>query len=244
MTNRDLTSINVIIDESGSMGFLREDTIGGINTFIEEQKKLSGKATLTLTKFATEVKVLYENLALEDVKLLTDDDYKPSGGTALYDAVGTTMAVVGKRLDALSDEERPGKVIFLIVTDGGENMSREFTQEGVKAAVEHQREKYSWEFVFLGANIDAATVGSSIGVATRNSVQYTASPAGSAQLYSSVSAGMSSYRGGDVQTKDFLETTDIQVGVTTLQGITPSVIAINIDPKKAQSGETSSLIKK
>jgi len=191
---KDFTSINVVMDASGSMAPLTKDTIGGFNNFMTEQRAQPGTAFVTLCLFSTIIKLIHDCVDLKLVPQLTTDTYRPSGGTALLDAMGVSITEVGKKLAALPEEERPSKVIFLIITDGEENSSKEYTLQTIKDMVSHQREKYSWEFVFIGANMDAINVGANLGVATHNSLNYDATTEGTKQLYQSLSKGITNYR--------------------------------------------------
>lgn len=194
MTKENFTSINVIIDKSGSMDSLTNDTIGGFNTFLADQKQVPGEAIMTLCLFDTSYRLVYDCKPLADVPPLNSTVYIPSGGTALLDAVGMTIDKVGQKLAAMEEHERPSKVLFLIITDGEENSSKEYALAKVHEMVSHQREKYSWEFVFMGANIDSVSVGASIGVATANAVNYSASSIGTKNLYANISNSTRQYR--------------------------------------------------
>lgn len=193
---KDFTLINVLMDSSGSMAPLTKDTVGGFNTFLAEQKALPGTAALTLCTFSTTISLVYDCEDLQSIPFLTTDTYRASGGTALLDAMGITLNEVGKKLAAMPEEERPSKVIFLIITDGEENSSKEYLLQTVKDMVSHQREKYNWEFVFTGANIDAISAGATLGVSVNNSVNYEATMEGTKKLYQGLSKGVSDYRMG------------------------------------------------
>jgi uncharacterized protein YegL len=194
MTKENFTSINVIIDKSGSMAGLAQDTIGSFNTFVKEQKDVPGEAAFTLCAFNHDYNLIHDFVKLTSVPDLDSKSYRPNGNTALLDALGTTINSVGQKLAAMPEDERPSKVIFLIITDGQENSSSKFSKEQIKSMVEHQRDAYKWEFVFVGANIDAFHDGQSYGVTGQNSVGYNATKGGTHQLYSSVSSNMRSYR--------------------------------------------------
>lgn len=169
---KDLCELIVILDESGSMGSLTNDTIGGFNTFLETHQKLPGEALLTLVKFNTDYKIVHNGVDVRSVKPLDKTTYTPGGMTALLDAVGRAIDEVGKRYDGLKKKEKPGKVIFLIVTDGEENSSKEYKIETVKEKTKTRQEKNEWEFIFMGANQDAWQTGGSMGFA--NNVNYVA----------------------------------------------------------------------
>lgn len=215
MTKENFTSINVIIDQSGSMGHLQADTIGSFNTFVKEQKAEPGEVAFTLCTFNTDYRLVHDFVKLGSVPDLDEKTYRPNGGTALLDAMGTTINSVGARLAAMPEDERPSKVIFLVITDGQENSSHSFTKAQIKSMVEHQRGTYQWEFVFMGANIDAIAEGSSLGFAAMNSVNYEATKGGTHKLYSDVSRSVSSYRGGGSQQVDFFNQQPATTTTTT-----------------------------
>ena len=197
----NFTAINVILDKSGSMSHLTSDTIGNFNKFLADQKAEPGEAIFTLATFSDRTSIVHNAIKLSDVPELNKHTYAPSGGTALLDAMGTTMTKVGCILSSMKEEDRPSKVIFLIITDGEENVSKEFTKSQIKDMVTHQSDKYSWEFVFMGANIDAISAGSSLGVSLSNSLNYSASSVGTEDLYKSVSDNLKSYRGSSRSAK-------------------------------------------
>lgn len=161
---KDLTELIVVLDESGSMSSVRNDTIGGFNTFLETHQKLPGEAKLTLVKFNTMTGIPYNGVNVKDVKPLDHTSYFPGGGTALFDAVGKSIDLVSKRINNSADDEVPEKVIFLVLTDGEENMSNEYTKEKVFANIENMKKNFNWEFLFIGANQDAWAAGSGIGI--------------------------------------------------------------------------------
>src|SRR5271166_2365178 len=170
MTRENFTSINVIIDASGSMQHLTHDTIGSFNGFLAEQRAVPGEAAFTLCKFNTDYCLVHDFVKLASVPALDTTVYAPEGGTALLDAMGTTIDSVGSKLAAMPEEERPSKVIFLVITDGHENSSHRYTSAQIKEMVEHQKDKYNWEFVFMGANIDAIAAGTNLGVSMQNTL--------------------------------------------------------------------------
>ena len=161
---KDLCELIVVIDESGSMGDVISDTIGGFNSFINTHKSLAGEAKLTLIKFNTEYNIIHNGVNIQDVPDLNNTTYFPGGGTALLDAVGKIIDEVGKRLSNTVDEEKPEKVILLIMTDGEENSSKEYNLEQVKEKIKHQKEKYNWDVIFMGADQDAWAAGSSMNI--------------------------------------------------------------------------------
>ncbi|MEH7114130.1 vWA domain-containing protein [Neobacillus niacini] len=180
--NTNLTEIIFLLDRSGSMGGLESDTIGGFNAFIDKQRKLEGKTLVTTVLFDDQYEIIWNGVGAEKIKL-TDQEYYVRGCTALLDAVGKTILDVGYRLSKACEEERPGKVIFVITTDGFENASREFTYKKVKELIKHQQEKYNWEFIFLGANIDAEKEADSLGIDVSNAFSFEASKDGVECMY-------------------------------------------------------------
>jgi predicted GIY-YIG superfamily endonuclease len=194
MTKDNFTSINIVLDASGSMTNLQTDTIGSFNTFLAEQKAVKGEAVFTLAVFNHEYKLIHDFAKLDSVPNLDAKSYNPNGYTALLDALGTTMDNVGSKLAAMPEHERPSKVVWLIITDGKENSSTQYTASRIKEMVQHQTDKYQWLFVFTGANIDAITAGKDMGVSVQNSLNYVASSAGIKTLYQSVSSNMSILR--------------------------------------------------
>jgi hypothetical protein len=170
---KDLCYIITVFDRSGSMSSIANDMIGGFNAFIKKQRDAKiGECKITFNQFDDIFEQIYKNVDVNDVKDLTSDTYQPRGCTALYDAVGKTVNSVGVDLNALPENERPEKVLVVVITDGLENASREFDAKKVREMVKHQTEVYNWEFVFLGANIDTWSTGESIGVAGCNTISY------------------------------------------------------------------------
>ena len=159
-----LTEIVVVLDESGSMSSCKGDTIGGFNVFLSSQQKIKGSANMTFVKFSDYYNKINDGIDINEVVPLNESTYTPSFSTALLDAVGKTINDVGNRLSSTPESERPEKVIFTVITDGYENTSKEFTKRQISEMIKHQREKYSWEFLFLGADIDAW--GQEIGIMT------------------------------------------------------------------------------
>lgn len=194
---KGLTELVFILDRSGSMHGLTNDTIGGFNSMIESQKAEDGEAYVTTVLFDDYDEILHDHVNINDIKPITKKEYYARGLTALLDAVGKTINLVGNRLAETQEEERPEKVIFVITTDGMENASRNFTKEKVKQMIEHQQSKYSWVFMFLGANIDAVGEAESLGINSAFSKTYTASDIGTASVYSCTSSALSSVRNID-----------------------------------------------
>ena len=158
---QDLTDITLIVDRSGSMESCKSDAQGGINTFIEEQQKAEGEATLTLVQFDTNYEFLHRGVPIKDVP---EFRLVPRGMTALLDAVGRGINEAGERLDKLAEDDRPGCVVFVIVTDGHENSSKEFSRDKVRELIERQTAEYNWQFTFLGADQKAFDEAVAMGV--------------------------------------------------------------------------------
>lgn len=178
MTNPNKTSITIILDKSGSMSSCIQDTIGGYSTFLEEQQKLPGECDISLIQFSNETIFTYKSIDIKDAPKLSLENYRPSGGTALLDAVGKAISEKGKELSELSEDQRPGKVIMVIITDGEENASKAYTYEKIKEMIEHQTQKYNWIFTFLGANLDATSTAASIGIASGSSLDFSSTTKG------------------------------------------------------------------
>jgi hypothetical protein len=194
----DFTDISVVLDRSGSMASVWQDTIGGFNSFIDAQRKLPGACNVSALQFDNEFETLYTAKPVGDAPLLTKETYVPRGGTALLDAIGRTIIATGTRLAAMPDDQRPGKVIFVILTDGEENASREFTRAKVFEMIKLQRETYQWDFVFLGANQDAIHTGAGLGIAAGASMTYASNAAGTSKAFASVSNYVGRSRSGAV----------------------------------------------
>jgi hypothetical protein len=191
VTDPQRTLIAVLLDRSGSMESIKSDTEGGFNAFIAEQRAQPGKAWVTLAQFDTEYEVVYADRPIADVPPL---QLQPRGGTALYDGIGRLITDIGAELTTLPEAERPGHVIVVVMTDGYENSSREWTGHAVSAAIKRQEGEYSWNFVFLGANMDAVAIGQQMGFAADRSMTYDANADGVAAAVASTSAYVSRRR--------------------------------------------------
>ena len=157
----DLTDITLVVDRSGSMLQVKEDAEGGVNTFIVEQGKEPGEALLTLVQFDTEYEFLHKGVPIQQVPKY---ELVPRGMTALLDAVGKAINETGERLAKMDEEDRPGLVIFVVMTDGHENSSKEFTKSQLKKMIERQQDEFNWHFTFLGANQDAFAEAGGLGI--------------------------------------------------------------------------------
>ncbi|VYT94791.1 Uncharacterised protein [Eubacterium limosum] len=175
--NPNLTEIIFILDRSGSMAGLETDTIGGYNQFLKVQAEKAGELRITTVLFDHAYECLYRNASPENA-VLTERQYFVRGCTALYDAVGRAVADTGRRLAETPESDRPTKVIVVITTDGYENASKKYTHQQVQNMIKHQQEKYSWEFLFFGANIDVADVAETMGIPSRQAYAYEADSAG------------------------------------------------------------------
>lgn len=192
--NKNLTEIVYILDRSGSMSGLAKDTIGGYNSFLENQKKEEGEAVVTTVLFDNNYDMVHDHVDIKKVQPLTSKEYFARGTTALLDAIGKTINHIGNRHKYALDSEVPGKTIVVITTDGFENASREFNYDKIKSMIEHQKEKYGWEFLFLGANIDAVKTANQFGISKDYAVRYEADEAGTAINFASVGCFVSDRR--------------------------------------------------
>jgi uncharacterized protein YegL len=191
---QDLTEIVAILDCSGSMILLTDETISGYNAFIDEQKKAPGEAKLTTVIFNSAIEKLYDRVDIQKVKPLTEKEYHAQGMTALLDAIGQSVDDLGKKLAATPEEERPSKVVVMILTDGEENSSNRYSHERIKEMIDIQRNTYSWEFIFLAKDIQTVDYAQSMGIS--NSMMYCASPIGTQTAYRSLSKSIMGFRGG------------------------------------------------
>lgn len=178
MANKNLTEMVFILDRSGSMSGLEADTIGGYNSLIEKQKKEEGDAVVTLVLFDDEYEIIHDRVALKKVKPITSKEYYARGMTGLLDAIGRTINHIAERHKNALDSEVPNKTMVTIITDGMENASREFNLPKIKQMIEEQKEKHGWEFLFLGANIDAVSAAADIGIDDDRAVKYCADSEG------------------------------------------------------------------
>ena len=183
---KNLTELVFILDRSGSMAGLEADTIGGFNAMLEKQRKEPGEAVISTVLFDNETEVIHDRIPLDRVPRLTEKEYYVRGCTALLDAVGGAIHHIGNVHKYAREEDRPEKTLFVITTDGLENASRHYTYDKVKTMIERQREKYGWEFLFLGANIDAAREAARFGIRADCAADYHADSIGTEAVYESV----------------------------------------------------------
>jgi hypothetical protein len=193
---KDYTHISVILDRSGSMETIRDDTIGGFNTFLESQKSESGTATLTLVQFDTQdpYQVIYKFKPIQEIPMLERKTYVPRASTPLLDALGRGINDVEHCINEIQEEDRPAKVIIVIVTDGQENSSKEFLKDNIEKMIKDKMEKYSWQFVFLSADLASIDDAMRVGFHANSSLMYEKSSKGSRHAWSSLSLRTSEYR--------------------------------------------------
>ncbi|MGI6736028.1 MAG: vWA domain-containing protein [Anaerovoracaceae bacterium] len=202
---KDLTELVFILDKSGSMFELESDTIGGYNSMLKKQRSLDGKCVITTVLFDSGCRLLHDRIDIRAVKPITEEDYQTGGSTALLDAIGRTIHNIGTTQKNTSDEFRADKVLFVIITDGMENDSRQYTADQVKAMIERQKEKFGWEFIFLGANIDAVETAGTIGISANRAADYVADSCGIELNYRMMSEVVAEYRQNDEVSDEALE---------------------------------------
>ena len=191
---KGLTELVFIVDRSGSMAGLEKDTIGGFNAMLKEQAELEGEARVTTVLFDNQYRLLHDRIDIRAVAPLTEKDYRVGDGTALLDAIGRTIKKIRAVQKQTAEDYRAEKVLFVIITDGEENSSRKYSAEQIKECIEHQKEKYGWEFVFFGANMDAVLEASKLGIAAEFARGWLANAAGTAMAYNDMSAIMAEIR--------------------------------------------------
>lgn len=193
-TNNNLTELVFILDRSGSMSGLEDDTIGGFNSMIEKQKKQEGECYVSTVLFDNVSEVLHDRVKLADVKPMTENDYTVRGCTALLDAIGYAVNHIGNIHKYARPEDVPEHTVFVITTDGMENASRKFSSRKIKQMIETQKEKYGWEFLFVAANIDAVETASNIGIDKERAANYSHTKSGTGKLYACMTEAISSFR--------------------------------------------------
>ena len=188
------TELVFILDRSGSMSGLEKDTIGGFNGMINRQRKEEGECCVTTFLFDDRVEFVHDRVRLADVKEMTEDQYYVRGCTALIDAVGTAIAHIENIHKYIRPEDVPDHTMFIITTDGMENASRKYTASAVREMIERKRERSGWEFLFLGANMDAVETASALGIGEDKAVNFCCDPAGTALNYKAVGKAISEMR--------------------------------------------------
>ncbi len=192
---KGLTEMVFIIDKSGSMEGLEKDTIGGFNSMLKEQQAVEGEAIVTTVLFDNRYELLHDRIDIRAVSPLTEKNYTVGGNTALLDALGKTIRKIREVQEHTAEDYRAEKVLFTIITDGQENASREYSAESIKTRIERQKEKYGWEFVFFGANMDAVLEAGKLGIGADRAQNYCADAIGTSVAYTAMSAFSTAYRG-------------------------------------------------
>ena len=205
---KGLTELVFILDRSGSMGGLELDTIGGYNSLLKKQQSEEGEAIISTVIFDDKAEVLHDRVKLDKVTPLTEEDYFVRGSTALLDAVGNAIHHIGNIHKYARPEDRPEKTLFIITTDGMENASRRYTYEKVKQMIERQKNKYGWEFLFLGANIDAAKEAARFGISTDHAANYHADRKGTGVIYEAMSEAVCNVRASRPMSKEWRRRVD------------------------------------
>ena len=202
---KNLTELVFILDRSGSMSGLESDTIGGYNSLLEKQKKEEGEAVITTVLFDDNYQLLHDRINIKGIAPITEKEYFVRGSTALLDAVGKTINKISNAQKHTVEEERAEHVMFVITTDGMENASREFSYEKVKKMIEKQKSEFSWEFIFLGANIDAVAAAQQFGINKDRAVKYNADSFGTALNFAVISDAVSNVRANCFVSKKWKE---------------------------------------
>ena len=190
----NLTELVFILDRSGSMAGFESDTIGGFNSMLAKQQEQDGECHITTVLFDHAYEILHDRIDIKAVCPVTDKEYFVRGNTALLDAIGKTIHKIGSAQKHTAEEYRAGKVMFVITTDGLENASREYTYEKIKSRIEHQKSRYGWEFIFLGADIDAVEAAGRIGIARNRAQNFHKDSEGIKFHYHAVGKAISSFR--------------------------------------------------
>lgn len=191
---KGLTEVVFILDRSGSMRGLEADTIGGFNSLLEKQKKEEGEAYISTVLFDDQSEVLYDRVPIDKIEPMNDRQYYVRGCTALLDAIGGAIKHISHIHKEVGEEDRPEKTMFIITTDGMENASRKYSYGKVKKLVEKQKKKHNWEFLFLGANIDAIDVAGKFGIGANRAMNYHCDAVGTAVNFSAVNSVISHFR--------------------------------------------------
>ena len=200
---KNLTELVFILDRSGSMAGLEDDTIGGFNAMIEKQKRGEGEVFVSTVLFDNVSEVLHDRVDIQRIAPMTREQYHVRGCTALLDAVGGAIHHIGNVHKYAREEDRPEKTLFVITTDGMENASRQYTYEGLKAMIRRQKEEYGWQFLFMGANIDAAKEAARFGIDRDHAADYHADHRGTAVIYEAMSEAVCAVRAGRPMSKEW-----------------------------------------
>lgn len=191
---KNLTELVFILDRSGSMSGLEKDTIGGYNSMLEQQRKVDGECVITTVLFDNRYELLHDRIDIRAVQPITEKEYVVGGSTALLDAIGKTIHKIGTAQKNTSDAYRAEKVIFVIITDGAENASRHYSSMQVKEMIQRQKERYGWEFIFLGANIDAVETAGRFGIDADRAVDYVPDGTGTELNFRMMSQTVATFR--------------------------------------------------
>jgi uncharacterized protein YegL len=189
-----LTELVFILDKSGSMSGLEADTIGGFNSMLAKQKAIGGECLITTVLFDNSYELLHDRIDIKAVSPITEKEYAVGGSTALLDAIGRTIHKIGNAQKHTAEDYRAEKVMFVIITDGEENSSREYSAEKVRVQIERQKTKYGWEFIFLGANIDAVQTAGRFGIAPDRAIDYLADSEGTALNFKVMASAVAAFR--------------------------------------------------
>lgn len=206
---KDYTHLVILLDRSGSMTSIKKDIIPGFNEFIKKQKEAKGKCTVTLIQFDDLYEKVFDFVDLNEFIELNDKNYTPRGSTALIDSMCKLIEETGQKLSSMKEEDRPEKVLFLSITDGDENASREFTNEDLKSKIEHQESNYKWQFVYIGANQDAFANATKYGMNVNSTINFNATPQGIYAMFNATADASVRYRSADFGT-DFSYSTKEQ----------------------------------
>lgn len=191
---KELTELVFILDKSGSMAGLEHDTIGGFNSMLQKQKELDGKCRITTVLFDNRYELLHDRIDIRAVSPMTEKEYQVGGSTALLDAIGRTIQKLAAVQRNTAEDYRAESVMFVIITDGEENASREYSAQKIRALIEHEKDNYGWEFVFLGANIDAVETAGSFGIPADRAVDYVPDGAGTGLNFQMMSEAVATFR--------------------------------------------------
>ena len=210
-TNNNITEMVFILDRSGSMSGLEADTIGGFNSMINKQKKEDGKAFVSTVLFSDSSVVVHDRADISEIRPMTDSDYVPNGCTALLDAIGDAIKHIRNIHKYARPEDVPAHTIFVITTDGMENASHKYTYEKIRSMIEKRKEKDGWEFMFIGANIDAVSVAAKVGIDSDRAANYRASSKGTAAMFCELAAPLTAMRRGKKVDRSWAEAIEDQM---------------------------------